>query len=245
MIWRRAALAGIGLFGAVKAAAQELPPFPEHPPAHQRSSAVGLASWYGSEVHGRATADGEIFNTRSLSAAHRTMPLPSYARVTNLGNGRSIIVRVNDRGPFVGRRILDVSARVANLLEFNRLGVARVRLDYIGKAPPAGSDEPTLLASLRTGGAPAAEPAPPAAREAPSEGQTVLARLVEPPRTAESRSPYGELVAYPFSVEAAQPAPDEGQTAVARVVEPPRAAEPRSPYGELVAYPFWVQVAQP
>lgn len=206
MIGRRAALAGIGLFGAVEAAgAEESRPFPEHPPAHQRYSAVGMASWYGGGFHGRATADGEIFDVRSLSAAHRTMPLPSYARVTNLGNGRSIVVRVNDRGPFVGGRILDVSARVANLLEFNRLGVTKVRLDYVGKAPPAGSDEPALLASLQAGGAPAAEPAPPAARPAPDEGETVVERVVERPQAAEPRSPYGELIVYPSWVQAARP----------------------------------------
>ena len=85
----------------------------------------------------------------ALSAAHRSLPLPCYARVTNLCNGRSIVVRVNDRGPFVGGRILDVSARVAKLLEFN--GLTKIRVDYVGKAPPAGADGPMLLASLQTG----------------------------------------------------------------------------------------------
>ena len=79
------------------------------------------------------------------------MPLPSYARVTNLSNDRSIVVRVNDRGPFIRGRILDVSARVAKLLDFSGRGLVKVRLDYIGKAPPAGADEPALLASLQTG----------------------------------------------------------------------------------------------
>ncbi len=206
MNWGLAAAAGIGIFGAVEATAQESRPLPEHPSAHQRYSAVGMASWYGSGFHGHATADGEIFDMRSLSAAHRTMPLPSYARVTNLGNGRSIVVRVNDRGPFVGGRILDVSSRVANLLEFNRLGVTKVRLDYVGKAPPAGSDEPSLLASLQTRGAPAAaEPAPLGAPPPPDEGETVVARVVERPRTAEPPSPYGELIMDPSWVQAARP----------------------------------------
>ncbi len=243
MIWRRAALAGIGLFGAVEAGAQELPVFLEQPAAHQRPSALGLASWYGSEVGGHRTADGEIFNSRSLSAAHRTMPLPSYARVTNLANGRSIVVRVNDRGPFVRGRIVDVSARVAKLLDFNRRGLAKVRLDYIGKAPPAGSDEPRLLASLRPGGAPAAEPAPSAPGGAPAEGRTVVAQAVERSRAAEPRSPYGELVAFPFSAQAERPVLDQNLTFVANLIERPRAAEPRSPYGELVAYPFAEQAS--
>ena len=167
--------------------------------SRQRYSEVGIASWYGDELHGHPTADGETFDTGSLSAAHRTLPLPCYARVTNLGNGRSIVVRVNDRGPFIGGRMLDVSARVAKLLEFSRRGAARVRLDYIGQAPAAGADEPALLASLRPGGAPAAKPAPPAS----DSGVTVVARLAEPAKPAEPRSPWGELVTYPFLVRTA------------------------------------------
>ncbi len=238
-------MAGIGLVGVVGAAAQELPAFPQRSSAQQRYGVVGLASWYGNEFGGHRTADGEIFSARSISAAHRTMPLPSYARVTNLSNGRSIVVRVNDRGPFVRGRIVDVSARVAKLLDFNHRGVAKVRLDYLGKAPRAGSDEPTLLASLRSGGAPAAEPAPPAARLARQERQerTVVARVVERPRAAEPRSPYGELVAVPVAAQSARPAPTESLTFVARVVERPRTSEPRSPYGELVAYPFMEQAS--
>ena len=195
MFWPRVALMGMGLLGAVNAASQELPSFPQHPPEHQRYSAVGMASWYGSEVRGGATADGEIFSMRSLSAAHRTMPLPSYARVTNLDNGRSIVVRVNDRGPFVRGRIVDVSVRVAKLLDFNRRGVARVRLDYIGKAPLAGSDESALLASLQT----RATGRRPAERPAPDEGRSVVERVVERPQAPKPRSPYGELIAYPFA----------------------------------------------
>ena len=155
MILRLATLAVIALFGAGSAAAAELPTFPEPAQTHQRYSVVGMASWYGADFYGHRTANGEIFNMWSLSAANRTMPLPSYVRVTNLGNGRSIVVRVNDRGPFVGGRILDVSARAATLLEFGPAGVAKVRVDYLGKAPAPGSDGPALLASLQMGGAPA------------------------------------------------------------------------------------------
>jgi len=228
----------MGLLGAVNAAAQEMssPSSPQQPPAHQRYSAVGLASWYGSEFRGHATADGEIFDMRALSAAHRTMPLPSYARVTNLSNDRSIVVRVNDRGPFIRGRILDVSARVAKLLDFSGRGLVKVRLDYIGKAPPAGADEPALLASLQTRGASAARPAP-------DDGQSVAERVVERPQAPEPRSPYGELVAYSFAERAARPALIESVTFGARLVEGARPAEPRSPYGELVAYPFSEQAA--
>jgi rare lipoprotein A len=118
-------------------------------------SAVGMASWYGDAFHGRRTANGEIYDKDSISAAHPTMPLPSYARVTNMSNGHSIIVRVNDRGPFHGGRVMDVSSRVADALDFKGAGTARVKVDYVGPAPLEGSDDNQLMASLRTDGGPA------------------------------------------------------------------------------------------
>jgi rare lipoprotein A len=83
-------------------------------------TAEGLASWYGEDFHGRATANGEVYDMASISAAHPTLPIPSYARVTNLSNQKSIIVRVNDRGPFHANRLIDVSVRTARLLGFLR-----------------------------------------------------------------------------------------------------------------------------
>ncbi|ETR75149.1 rare lipoprotein A [Afipia sp. P52-10] len=118
--------------------------------------AEGLASWYGDDFHGRQTANGEVFDMTSISAAHPTMPMPSYARVTNLHNGKSLIVRVNDRGPFHANRVIDVSHRAAKLLEFDGRGTARVRVEYVGRASLDGSDDRRLLATLRTN-----EPAPP------------------------------------------------------------------------------------
>ncbi len=115
----------------------------------------GLASWYGSNFHGRMTANGEIFDRDSIAAAHTTMPLPSYARVTNLQNGHSMIVRVNDRGPFHGNRVIDVSERAASALGFHKQGTAKVRVEYVGRASTNGSDDRILLASLRTDGQPA------------------------------------------------------------------------------------------
>jgi len=111
----------------------------------------GLASWYGDDFHGRSTANGEIFDMTSLSAAHPTLPMPCYVRVTNLGNGKSLIVRVNDRGPYHANRVMDVSSRAAELLEFKNNGVARVRVEYVGRAPLEGSDDRQLTATLRTG----------------------------------------------------------------------------------------------
>ncbi|SHM61645.1 rare lipoprotein A [Roseibium suaedae] len=110
--------------------------------------AVGLASWYGPTFHGRQTANGEVFDKRAITAAHTTMPLPSYARVTNMSNGRSMIVRVNDRGPFHGNRVIDLSERAANLLGTKAAGVAKVKVEYVGPARMDGRDEQYLLASL-------------------------------------------------------------------------------------------------
>ncbi len=118
-------------------------------------SAVGMASWYGASFHGRRTANGEVFDRSSISVAHPTMPLPSYVRLTNTLNGRSMIARVNDRGPFHAGRLVDVSERVAHALNFRHLGVARVRVDYLGRASLEGSDDAALLATLRTDGTPA------------------------------------------------------------------------------------------
>jgi rare lipoprotein A len=115
-------------------------------------SAEGLASWYGSAFHGRVTANGEIFDMGAISAAHPTLPLPSYARVTNINNGKSIVVRVNDRGPFHGERALDVSQRVAEILGFKERGMARVRIDYVGPASLKGSDDAKLMATYRENG---------------------------------------------------------------------------------------------
>jgi rare lipoprotein A len=114
-------------------------------------SAVGLASWYGDDFHGRYTANGEIFDMNSLSAAHPTLPLPSYVRVTNLINHKSIVVRVNDRGPYVGDRLIDVSVRTAKLLGFYGNGVTKVKVEYVGRAPLQGSDDRKLEATLRDG----------------------------------------------------------------------------------------------
>ncbi len=115
----------------------------------------GLASWYGRDFHGRQTANGEVFDMESITAAHPTLPMPSYVRVTNLSNKSSLIVRVNDRGPFHGNRVIDLSHKTAELLGFKSSGVARVRVEYIGRAAIEGSDDRRLAATLRHG-----EPAP-------------------------------------------------------------------------------------
>lgn len=95
----------------------------------------GTASWYGEAFNRRKTSNGEWFDMTRLTAAHPTLPLPSYVKVTNLENGREVVVRVNDRGPFVGTRIIDLSKRSAEVLDFKHKGKAPVRVQYIGTAP--------------------------------------------------------------------------------------------------------------
>lgn len=112
--------------------------------------AQGKASWYGADFHGRLTANGEIFSANAISGAHPTLPLPSYVRVTNLDNGRSLVVRVNDRGPYLPGRLMDVSARAADLLGFMNRGSANIQVNYVGPAPLQGDDTRVLLASLNS-----------------------------------------------------------------------------------------------
>ena len=93
----------------------------------------GIASWYGPGFHGRRTANGEVFNQNAHTAAHKTLPFGSRVRVINLENGRSMVVVINDRGPFVRGRVIDVSRRVAERLGFRGKGLARVRLQVVGR----------------------------------------------------------------------------------------------------------------
>ncbi len=183
---------------------------------------TGMASWYGAAFHGRRTANGEIYDMRSLTAAHPTMPLPSYARVTNLSNGKSIIVRVNDRGPYHGGRVMDLSQRVAELLETRAAGTARVKVDYIGKASTGGSDDAKLLATLRTGG-----PAQLDGYSSP-EPQTMIAEAPPPPRPAppplRAPAPVVATLARP-----APPAPAPQPTLAAANEDEEAPAAPASP----------------
>jgi rare lipoprotein A len=187
----------------------------------------GLASWYGDDFHGRLTANGEVFDMTSLTAAHPTLPMPCYARVTNLSNGKSLIVRVNDRGPYHGNRVMDVSSRAADLLEFKGNGVARVRVEYVGRAPLEGSDDRQLIATLRTG-VPAPSPslvrvasARPFVPEVPSSGRAIRGEVPLP----EGR-PYslGNTSADQASITATSEMSASARTrSSGRVLEKPRA----------------------
>ena len=111
-----------------------LPPAPVEPTTQTIPPAftqVGFASWYGPHFDGKPTADGERFNRNALTAAHRTLPINSYVRVTNLANDRSVVVRINDRGPYAANRIIDLSAKAARELGIRNGGIARVRIELM------------------------------------------------------------------------------------------------------------------
>jgi rare lipoprotein A len=128
---------------------------------------TGIASWYGPDFNGKPTASGEIYDQNGLTAAHRTLPMPTIVQVTNLENGRSLRLRVNDRGPFSKGRVLDVSKRAAQLLGFIENGTARVRVQVI-------ADESQALAAALSGGTmvPIDQPQPPVPTAAPTIGVT-------------------------------------------------------------------------
>ena len=125
--------------------------YPSYDPNYDRT---GVASWYGPAFHGRPTANGERFDMNGVTAAHPTLPLPSRVRVTNLENGRQLELRVNDRGPFVNGRIIDLSRRAAQLLGFKRQGLTKVRVQYLGldrlepPAAPQPADQPVVVAAV-------------------------------------------------------------------------------------------------
>lgn len=175
-------------------------------------SQVGLASWYGEAFHGRRTANGEVYDRYSVSAAHPTMPLPAYARVTNLLNNRSIIVRVNDRGPFHGGRMMDLSQTTADALAFRHLGTARIKMEYLGQASLAGSDDKLLLATLRTDGS---------AAPIPGTSARTMVASAEPVATTRTRS---------VDIDA-QPAVEPEPTPVVQAYAPqqPRTITPSTP----------------
>jgi rare lipoprotein A len=195
-----------------------------YPAENTSYTATGMASWYGAAFHGRRTANGEIYDMASLSAAHPTMPLPSYARVTNLENGYSVIVRVNDRGPYHGGRVMDVSSRVADVLDMKAMGTAKVKVDYVGAAPIEGSDDSQLLASLRTDGSPAnmiGYSAPVMMADAAAQQtDTIFSFFSGGSRGGQAPQPQPEAQPAPA------PVPEPPPVQVASAPEPPPAPEP-------------------
>jgi rare lipoprotein A len=180
--------------------------YPSHDPSY---SADGIASWYGVDFHGRKTANGEVYDMNAISAAHPTMPLPSYARVTNLENGRSIVVRVNDRGPYAPGRIIDLSTATAKALGSYGQGLARVRVEYVGRAKLTGSDDAQLLATLRHG------------TPAPAPGSIRLAARAAPTNSGRA------MDITPLPPERPYALGDGVTSTSARIAPAPRAAAPR------------------
>jgi rare lipoprotein A len=171
---------------------------------------TGIASWYGADFHNQRTSNGEIFNKDELTAAHKTLPMPSLARVTNLDNGRSIVVRVNDRGPFSGARIIDVSQRAAQLLGFEGTGTAKVRVQVLADESKAIAD-----AMRRYGGESAVAAAATAPEQvatsapeqlAPAPTQLVQSETLEPVKSTPAThqllmqtEPVAEVVQFPVT----------------------------------------------
>ncbi len=175
---------------------------------------TGTASWYGNAFHGRLTANGEIYDMNMLSAAHPTMPLPSYARVTNKANGNSVIVRVNDRGPYAHGRAIDLSRKAAEMLAYTDTGTAQVNIEYIGRAPVNGNDDAYLLASYQPG---RGEP------QIPGQSDVMVAMNV--PASADSQLPGVQPV---LSLAA-----DEGYVPPVRVSAQQEPFDPFSPDADI------------
>lgn len=150
---------------------------------------TGIASWYGADFHGKATANGEVFDMNAVTAAHKTLPMPSMVRVTNLENGRSVVVRVNDRGPFVNGRIIDLSRRSAQMLGMETQGTAKVRVQILadesrvlaGKLKSDGVAAETKVAAAPRESVTAESLPPPGSREAP---KPILASANGPARSS-------------------------------------------------------------
>lgn len=173
---------------------------------------TGIASWYGDEFNMKPTANGEIFDMTALSAAHTTLPLPSIVEVTNLDNGRRLNVRVNDRGPFVGGRLIDLSHAAARQLGYDDKGLAHVRVRYVGPAPLGGPDVRYAANTPKPAYPTALQPAAPLAPAAVA----AMPAFVPPQPMAVASAPLAPVTPAP-QVQAATPAPAPSATGLYRV----------------------------
>lgn len=173
-----------------------------HPAEAPDYDARGQASWYGPKFHGLRTANGEIFDMYAMTAAHPTLPLPSVARVTNLENGRTTLVRLNDRGPFARGRIIDLSMAAADALGFKQSGVAEVRVEYVGPARLSGGLE---LAEPRYAQQPAPARATPAAFDPAAADETAPRLRLEAPKVPPQRTQPAAASAAPSAAPAVAP----------------------------------------
>jgi rare lipoprotein A len=198
--------------------------YPQEQPDYDET---GIASWYGGEFHGHRTANGEIFDANGLTAAHPTLPMPVNVRVTNLENGKALVLRVNDRGPFRRGRIIDVSAHAAQLLGFYGKGTAKVRVTYLARA-----DLPGAPADTMTETAVAAAPAVAAAVPTATVQVASLDPVVATPATTPSPQTASDDVppASASSADPPSPAPERPDaTLEAKADEPPIATSVAGP----------------
>jgi len=160
----------------------------------------GVASWYGKKFHGRRTANGEVYNMYGMTAAHKTLPIPSYVRVTNQNNRRSVIVRVNDRGPFHGNRIIDLSYTAAKKLGFEKLGTAKVAVEYID--PTKYHRVTSNLPAQSVSGSEPLAPSPknPAGYELPAETWLQVGAFSSREGAAKTQSRLKKLTQYPVVI---------------------------------------------
>jgi rare lipoprotein A len=215
--------------------------FPQADPSYDE---VGTASWYGYPFQARHTADGEIYDEGLITAAHKTLPLPCIVEVTNLQNGRSIRVRVNDRGPFVGGRLIDLSKAAAEQLGFDRRGTTRVRVRFITMAAPLTA--PGLMMAS-TGAAPSAiRPRPYAPRQAADSDDVDDIEAAPRPAIPASYAPPTPSPAYasprppqvdPMAEDEAGPpeAPLPPERPITATSLPPPEPEPRTPMSARAA----------
>ncbi len=195
---------------------------------------TGIASWYGPGFHGNRTANGEIFDQNLVSAAHRTLPMPSMVRVTNLENGRSIVVRMNDRGPFARGRIIDMSRRGAQLLGFYREGTARVRVEIL-------ADESRQLAAAYGIGDGAAQVARAGTADTPPVTAAPRVAVTEAPIDGAAPAPSGNSAGSQARSQAPvaatrAPAPEIQQAALTEPEVRQGAAEPANMYIQAGAF---------
>ncbi|MBL8791101.1 MAG: septal ring lytic transglycosylase RlpA family protein [Rhizobiales bacterium] len=178
---------------------------PKEQPGYDK---VGEASWYGEAFHARRTSNGEYFDMNDYTAAHPTLPLPSYAKVTNVNNGRTIVVRINDRGPFVGTRLIDLSKRSADALGYRNRGKARVRVQWIANAPlnDKGYRHLAMMNESMKDGASIRQLASLSDRKAPAT--TMVASAEPPPRRQAAPQDFAEQYQEPQTTTVAyQPPP--------------------------------------
>ena len=184
---------------------------PKEQPGYDKK---GTASWYGEDFNRRKTSNGEWFDMNRLTAAHATLPLPSYVKVTNLANGREVVVRVNDRGPFVDTRIIDLSRRTAEVLEFKNKGKAQVRVQYIGPAPlnDKGGKHLVAMNSELERGTPLRKMIAAAdSRKGKAASSSMMVAEAAPARKAAPAVAQAETVAYEQPAEPAAPAAPSGE----------------------------------